>query len=210
MNIVDRNIVLSLNGNWQAIGVKTVAEAFTAMMGGTKNNPPVKALDFDYPQDANGNYDFENPVIKDVSWVEWLALPIREFDLVVNTSKHKIRVPTVVVAVNFKKMPKKRFRPTKKVLFELQKGICGLTGKPITFSQANIEHKKPKSQGGKDTFENLMVADKRANNARGDKPYSELGIVPRFNHKEPAPIPVSYTIKTIQHHDWKFFVDLEN
>lgn len=208
MNIIDRKIVLSLNGMWQAIGTKTVAEAFTAMMGGTKDNPPVKALDISYPQDEDGNYDFENPSIRDVTWIEWVSLPIREFDLVVNTAKYKLRVPTVVVAVNFKKMPKKRFRPTKSVMYELQKGICGLTGKPITFKQSNIEHKIPRSRGGKDTFENLMVVDKEINSKRGNRPYEELGLVPRFNHKEPAPIPVQYSIKSLAHHDWKFFVDL--
>lgn len=209
MNIIDRKLVLSLNAGWQPIGVKTVADAFVSMMGGNADNPPVKALDISYPQDKDGNYDFENPSIVPVTWAEWLALPIREFDLVVNTSKHKIRVPSVIVSVNFNKMPKKKFRPTKALLYELQKGICGLTGKKISFKQANLEHKIPKSFGGKDTFENLMVADAIVNSKRGNKPYEELGLKPLFNHKEPAPMPVNYVIKKLESHDWKWFLDLD-
>lgn len=209
MNIIDRKIVLNLNANWQAINVRTVADAFVAMNGGTNGNPPVKALDIVYPIDSDGNYNFsEYESIRPVSWVEWLSLPIREFDLVVNTSKYKIRVPTVVVCVNFHKMPKKKFRPTKSVLMGLQKGICGLTGKKISMKQANIEHKIPRSQGGKNTFENLMAVDKDVNSKRGNKPYSELGYEPLFNHKEPAPIPVQYSIKELESNDWRFFVDI--
>jgi len=209
MNIIDRKIVLNLNANWQAINIRTVKDAFIAMNGGDADNPPVKALDITYRQNEDGEYNFDEPEsIVPVTWLEWLTLPIREFDLVVNTAKCKIRAPSVIVSVNYNKMPKKRFRPTKSVLYELQKGICGLTGKKISYKQANLEHKIPKSLGGKDTFENLMVADEKINSERGNKPYHELGLRPLFNHKEPAPIPTQYTIKNLVHNDWKFFLDV--
>ena len=209
MNVVDRKIVLNLNANWQAINIRTVSEAFISMNGGNKDSPPAKALDISYLQDENGNYDFENPSIIPVTWNEWVSLPIREFDLVVNTSRSKIRVPTVIVSVNYNKMPKKRFKPTRSLLFELQRGICGLTHKKISMKQSNLEHKIPKSLGGKDTFENLMVVDKDINSKRGNKPYSELGLIPLFSHKEPAPIPVQYSIKKLEVLDWKWFLDIQ-
>ncbi len=210
MNIVDRNIVLSLNRNWQAINVRTVAEAFIAMNGGNEDHPPVKALDISYAQNADGTYNFdEMPSITPVSWLEWMALPIREYDLVVNTSKYKIRVPTVIVSINYAKIPPKRFRPTKKVLYEIQKGICGYSGKKISFNAANIEHKTPRSHGGKDNWENLMVVDKDINSKRGNKPLEEVGLTPLFHHKEPKPMPASYAIKKLAHMDWRWFLDLE-
>ncbi|MBM3877942.1 MAG: hypothetical protein FJ386_14735 [Verrucomicrobia bacterium] len=43
-----------------------------------------------------------------VAWDEWLALPVREHDTAVRTVRGLVRVPTVVVAVNFAKVPKKR------------------------------------------------------------------------------------------------------
>ena len=208
MNIIDRK-VLSLNGLWQAIGVKTVKDAFVAMNGGDTNNPPAKALDISYPQNEDGSYNFnEYPTIIPVSWLEWITLPIREYDTVINTCKMKLRVPTVIVAVNFKKIPKKRFRPTRQVLYQLQKGICGYSGKHIPITKGNIEHKKPRSQGGKDTFENLMFVDKTINSFRGDKPLEEVGLKPLFHNKEPQPIPVPYAIKRLEHSDWKLFVDV--
>lgn len=209
MNIIDRKIVLNLNANWQAINVRTVADAFVAMNGGNSDNPPVKALDISYPQDENGNYDFANPSIVPVTWNEWIALPIREFDLVVNTAKYKLRVPSVIVSVNFNKMPKKRFRPNKSTLYNLQGGRCGYTNEKISFNEGNIEHVQPRSLGGKDTFENLLVVKKELNSERGNKPLSELGLSRKFHHKEPAPIPSQYSIKTLANYDWKFFIDVD-
>lgn len=208
MSLVDRKIVLSLNAGWQAIGVRTVAEAFVAMMGGNNNNPPVKALDISYSLKENGEYNFDEcPSIMPVSWIDWIALPIREHDLVINTSKNKIRVPRVVVSVNYNKIPKRRFRPTKSVLYELQKGICGYTGEKISMKQGNIEHKTPKSLGGRETFENLMVVKSDINSKRGNKPLEDLGLVPIFTHKEPRAIPMSYTIKNSDAcRDWQWFI----
>ncbi len=43
-----------------------------------------------------------------VTWEEWITLPIREQDEAVHTVRGQIRVPTVIVAVNYAKVPKKR------------------------------------------------------------------------------------------------------
>jgi 5-methylcytosine-specific restriction endonuclease McrA len=207
MNIVDRKIVLNLNANWQIINVRTVQDAFVAMMGGNYDNPPVKALDIIYPQDENGDFDFNTtPDIIPVTWQEWIALPIYEHHLVINTSKYKIRVPSVIVSINYNKIPKKRFRPNKTTLYNMQGGRCGYTNDKISFNQGNLEHVKARSHGGKDTFENLLFIKKELNSKRGNKPLEELNLSPKFYHKEPAPIPVSFTIKTDESRDWKWFV----
>lgn len=209
MNIVDRKIVLSLNGGWQAIGVKTVADAFVSMTGGNADNPPVKALDITYNLNSDGSYDFDTPPnIRAVTWLEWISLPIREGDLVVNTSHSKIRVPTAVVAVNFHKMPTKRAHANKLTLFKLQGERCGYTGEKIPFKRGNVEHVKPRSHGGKDTFDNLLFVKEEINSKRGNKPLEDLGLKPLFKHKQPAPVPVSYSIKELAHPDWRWFLDL--
>lgn len=207
MNIINQKI-LSLNANWQIIGIKTVKDTFVSMMGGNPENPPVKALDISYPIDKDGNYLFqETPSIIPVSWVEWMSLPIRDYDKVINTANLRIRIPTVTVSVNYNKMPKRNFNPSKEVLYNLQKGRCGLTNRQISLKQGNIEHKTPKSKGGKETFENLMFVDKKINSLRGNKDYEELGLKPLFHHKQPAPVPVSFSIKNIENIDWFWFVE---
>src|SRR2546426_7141529 len=46
--------------------------------------------------------------IRPVTWDEWIRLPVRPQDNAVQTVRGQIRVPTVIVAVNYAKAPKKR------------------------------------------------------------------------------------------------------
>jgi 5-methylcytosine-specific restriction endonuclease McrA len=207
VNIVDRKICLNLNANWQAIGIRTVQQAFISMNGGDSENPPVKALDITYPLKENGEYDFDTmPYMTPCSWLEWIALPIREYDLVLNTAKYKIRVPSIIISVNYHKVPKKRFKPNKTTLYNMQGGRDGYTNEPISFNSSNIEHINPRSQGGKDVFENLLIIKKTLNSKRGNRPLAELGLSPKFHHKEPAPIPVSFIFNKNAHLDWRWFL----
>src|SRR4026207_905789 len=91
-DILNKTIVLVLNRNWQAINIRTPQEAFRQIA--TK---VATALEI----------EGENH-IRPVTWDEWITLPIREQDNAVRTAHREIRVPTVIVAVNYAKVPKKR------------------------------------------------------------------------------------------------------
>ena len=103
MNIIDKNICLCLNSIWQPINTKTVGEAISDLFSG-----PYKALNISYPQNQNGEFDFENPNdMTPLGWEEWIKLDVRECDLYVRSAKLKIRVPTVLISQTFSKMPLK-------------------------------------------------------------------------------------------------------
>ena len=51
---------------------------------------------------------FCSPSIGSVTLDEWITLPIRGQDEAAHTVRGSIRIPTVIVAVNFAKAPKKR------------------------------------------------------------------------------------------------------
>src|SRR5262250_1403985 len=90
-DILNKTIVLVLNRNWQAINTRTPADAFCQMATNVAT-----ALDID------------GDSIRPVPWTEWLTLAIREQDNAVQSVRGAIRVPTVIVAVNFASVPKKR------------------------------------------------------------------------------------------------------
>jgi hypothetical protein len=46
----------------------------------------------------------------------------------------------------------------------------GFYGDELTMKTVSLEHLQPKSQGGKTSLDNLVLASKRTNNLRGDKP----------------------------------------
>ena len=91
-NILTKATVLVLNRNWQAINVRTPQEAFCMMATNVATGLEIQGEDH----------------IRPVTWDEWITLPIREHDESVHTVRGEIRVPTVIVAVNYAKVPRKR------------------------------------------------------------------------------------------------------
>ena len=112
-DILNKTIVLVLNRNWQAINVRTPQEAFCMMATNVATALEIEG---------------ENH-IRPVTWDEWITLPIRDGDNLVRTARGEIRVPTVIVAVNFAKVPKKRPKLCAKTIRERDGNRCQYTGK---------------------------------------------------------------------------------
>ena len=93
-DILNESTVLVLNRPWQAIHLKTPAEAFCMIATGAATALDVWGDDY----------------ITLVHWDDWLKLPVREHDNAVNTPRGPVRVPTVIVAANYAKVPMRRPR----------------------------------------------------------------------------------------------------
>ncbi len=107
-DILNKNIVLVLNRNWQAISIRTPADAICQMATNI-----VTALEI----------EGENH-IRPVIWDEWITLPIRPPDNAVRTPRGAIRVPTVIVAVNYARVPRKRPKLSAKNIRERDGNRC--------------------------------------------------------------------------------------
>jgi hypothetical protein len=206
---LNKNSVLVLNSCWQPIGVISVKKALIAINSTSQDDGfAAKSIDIKYEKNDDGTLNLEKvESFSPCTFEEWLMVEIRDgLDQYISTPKMKIRCPSIIVT-NYSKMPMRKFRVNKKILYELQKGVCGYSGKKIGIKQGSVEHKQAKSFGGKNTFENLMFVDAKINSQRGNRSLTEAGLTPLFHHKEPKPIPVCYTIKDIKHIDWKWFLE---
>jgi len=110
-DILNKTIALVLNRNWQAIHVRTPQEAFCMMATNVAT-----ALEID-----------GDDHIRPVTWDEWITLPVRSQDNAVQTVRGPIRVPTVIVAVNFARVPKKRPKLCAKTIRERDGNRCQYT-----------------------------------------------------------------------------------
>lgn len=203
-NIADKSIVLKLNRNWVRVGVGTVGDTICDLMTGV-----VTAVDITYPFNDDGSPNFTTyDYIKPVRWDEWIQLPVRPWDLCINSTKIKIRVPTVVITTKYAKIPEKKFKgkPTKEGLFIRDNGIDPYTTLELDFDSATIDHVIPTSRGGTDTYDNTVLTTKEINNRKGNKLNSEAGLVMQFLPTQPKPMLVSQTIRRARHHDWKHFL----
>lgn len=206
-DITDKPIVLSLNRVWQPIGHRTVRQALVALMGGGSGTPPALGLDIDYAVLSDGSPDFETPsILRPVAWVDWLELPIRPFDLVVRSPGRVVRVPTVMVATQFSRMPMHYPKPSRDSIFARDGGVCQYTGERVGKRGGNLDHVVPKHRGGRDSFENLVWSKREINSLKGGRLPHEAGLRLLRRPSAPGPLPVSATFLESKHRDWRHFL----
>lgn len=190
-DVLHKTTVLVLNRNWQAIDIKTPADAFCMMAAGTAT-----ALDI-----AVG----EN--MSPTKWPEWLELPVREMDNAVLTVHGPVRVPTVLVLARYDKVPKRRPKLSGRGIWDRDGGVCQYTGRKLSRDEGNIDHIMPRSRGGKTTWDNCVLADKRINSRKADRTPEEVGL--RLQRKPGAPreMPSTYFIRNTHGvQDWEMFL----
>ena len=151
-DILNKAIVLVLNRNWQAINIRTPADAFCQLATNAAT-----ALDIELGDDVRAG------ALRPVTWAEWITLPIRDGDNAVRTARGAIRVPTVIVAVNYARVPKKRPKLSAKNIRERDGNRCQYTGVLLHPDEGNLDHVVPRSRGGMDTWENLVWSAKEVN-----------------------------------------------
>jgi 5-methylcytosine-specific restriction endonuclease McrA len=208
-SVVNKAICLNLNANWQPVGFKTVKDAIIDLCGSDNNKPTSLALDIDYELDEHGDPIMsEAKSMNPVSWAEWMLLPIRSWDLTISSVNRIYRVPTVIIATNYSKMPVKYFKgkPSKDAIYNRDNGICQYSGKKVDRHTATVDHIVPRSKGGADSWTNLVLCSKDINSKKGNKTNSEAGLTLLKAPVAPQPIPVYALIKEAKHEDWKHFL----
>ena len=190
-NVINKATVLVLNRNWQAINIRTPAEAFCQMATGVATALEIEG---------------ENH-IRPVRWEEWIRLPIREQDQPVQTVRGPIRMPTVIVLANFARVPKKRPKLSPKTIRERDGNRCQYTGHLLKPEEGSIDHVVPRSRGGQDAWENCVWASKAINSRKGNRLPHEAGLqllrAPRRVHE----MPVTALIRNAQGiQDWEPFL----
>jgi 5-methylcytosine-specific restriction endonuclease McrA len=202
--VLNKIICLKLNANWQPVGLRSVRDAITDLTSSGKKGKPALALDVTYARNEDGTIDYETFLEspRPVSWDEWVTLPVREEDLFIQSAKGTIRVPTILVARNFAKMPMKTFKPTRKAIFERDGGICQVTGKPVGWKGGNLDHVHARSKGGRNTFENLVWMAKELNSQKANKSLDEAGLTLIRKPVAPKDVPLSHTFTRANHPSW--------
>jgi 5-methylcytosine-specific restriction endonuclease McrA len=190
-NVLNKAIVLVLNRNWQAINVRTPAEAFCQMATGVATALEVEG---------------ENQ-IRPVPWDEWLTLPVRPQDEAVHTVRGVVRVPSVIVLANFAKVPKKRPKLSPRNIRDRDGNRCQYTGVVLKPDEGSIDHVVPRSRGGRNAWENCVWASKAVNSKKGNRLPQEAGLKLLAAPRVPKELPATALIRNAHGvADWKWFV----
>jgi 5-methylcytosine-specific restriction endonuclease McrA len=209
-DILNKAMVLVLNRNWQAVNVRTPQEAFCMM---ATNVATGLEIEREVPTESESDslctlhFSFSTSKVRPVNWDEWITLPIRPQDNAVRTVRGPIRVPTVIVAVNYAKVPKKRPKLCARAIRERDGNRCQYTGRALRPDEGSLDHVVPRSRGGKNAWENLVWAGKDVNARKGNRLPHEAGLKLLSVPCAPKELPTSALIRNAYGiAEWKLFV----
>lgn len=210
MSVENDVYTIVLNKNWEFTGeTKTVRDTMTQFLSQEDSNG-WEAICIDYKENSNPEtgeitgYDYSNYTIKTVTSNEWFFQPVYKYSPFIKCANNRImRIPTVLIAKNYGSMPRKLERVTKTAIWRRDNFICQLTGKKLDKHSGSIHHVIPKSRGGKDTWENMVLCDLPLNQKIGNKMPEEAGYKLLRVPKPPAPGTFHVSIR---HEDWKIFI----
>lgn len=190
-DVLHKATVLVLNRNWQAIDIKTPADAFCMMASGTAT-----ALAITVGEEMSP-----------VKCREWFSLPVREADNAVLTVNGPVRIPTVIVLARYDKVPKHRPKLSGRGIWDRDGGVCQYSGRKLSRDEGNIDHVIPRSRGGKTSWDNCVLADKRVNSRKADRTPEEVGLKLRRKPVAPRDMPSTYFIRNTHGvTDWEIFL----
>ena len=181
---------LVLNRSWQAVNIITVQAALSMMAA-----------------DAATGMNFTTEGFVPVKWSDWLDLAVRREDDSIGTPSRRVRAPRVIIAVKFNKVPLKRPRLTMKHLRERDGGRCAYTERVLKPEECSMEHITPRSKGGATEWKNVVLADKRINNIRGNRTLEQAGLTLKIQPRVPAAKPFHVSLRSrLKFPEWEFFV----
>ena len=148
--------VLVLNNLYQAIQVTSVRRAMCLLY-----KDLVRVVDGDF-----ATYNFEN----------WSDLPVTHDDDAVHTPRRAIRVPRVVLLVNYGRLPRYEVRFTRKNIFHRDRNRCQYCGSRFRSQDLNLDHVRPLSRGGRSSWVNVVCCCLRCNRVKANRTPAEAGM----------------------------------
>ena len=189
--------VLVLNKFYAAIRVVSAKRAFNLLVRDA-------AEVIDVTEGQYLNYDF-------ASWIEVADLQ-RQFEPErhdwVNTVRFNIAVPRIIRLLGYDRLPDQRVKLNRRNLFARDRNQCQYCGKYFPTSELSIDHVEPRSQGGPDTWKNLVCACVRCNAKKGGRTPDQARMKLIRTPKQPKRNPlISIKLGNDKYASWKAFLD---
>ena len=189
--------VLVLNKMYMAVRVVSAKRAFT--------RPAREIAEVSHVDEGMWlSYDLH-------SWAEVSELQ-REFEPDahdwIRTVQLQFAVPRVIRLLGYDRLPKQRVKLNRRNLFARDKNKCQYCGHIFPTSELSIDHVKPRSQGGPDTWENLVCSCVRCNAKKGGRTPAQARMSLIREPVRPKRNPlISLRLGQERYESWKAFLD---
>jgi len=189
--------VLLLNRLYMAVRVVSARRALTLLYSDLAE---VITVD----EGSYAAYDFTD-------WVEVSAAKHRfepEQHDWIRTVRFQIAVPKIVRLLAYEKLPQTRVKRNRRNLFARDSNRCQYCGKRFPTSELSLDHVIPRSQGGENTWENIVCACVHCNVRKGgrtpEQAHMKLISVPRRPRRSPI---LTIKLSESKYASWKQFLD---
>lgn len=189
--------VLTLNRLYMAVRVVPARRALMLLYA---NLAEVIAVD----DGSYAAYDFEN-------WLQ-VSLARHQFEPErhdwIRTVRFQIAVPRVIRLLNYDKVPSSTVKLNRRNLFARDSNRCQYCGKRFPTSELSLDHVTPRSQGGGNSWENIVCACVRCNVRKGGRTPDQAGMKLIAKPRRPARSPVlTIKLSDSKYASWKQFLD---
>ncbi|MBX3382801.1 MAG: HNH endonuclease [Phycisphaeraceae bacterium] len=195
--------VLVLNRAYAAMRVVSARRAFCLL---SRSIAEVIHVGYDDEGAANQfvSYDLE-------SWIEVSSLQ-REFERErhdwVRTVRFEVAVPRIIRLLGYDRLPDQTVKLNRRNLFARDRNQCQYCGRHFTTSDLSIDHVMPRTQGGGDTWENLVCACIKCNARKGGRTPEQASMKlvrrPVRPHRNPV---IALRLGNSRYQSWKAFLD---
>lgn len=129
-----------------------------------------------------------------LTWSDWAKLEPVGGDAIRGVND-RFRVPEVIVLNGYDKLPGPRKTFSRRTLYKRDHHTCSYCGRQPGTSELTLDHVLPRSQGGKTTWENVVLACTECNFRKAARTPEQAGMKLRVNPGPP-------TYKTMKHADY--------
>lgn len=148
--------VLLLNRFFSPVSLTTARRAMVLLYGGS-----ARAMD-----EEGETHDFGG----------WQQLPVRDVDDRLPIVGGELRIPRVLHLLRYERSPRVAVRLTRRNLMLRDGHQCQYCGRRPPVRDLNVDHVLPRSRGGADCWENLVISCRGCNLKKGRRTPEEAGM----------------------------------
>jgi 5-methylcytosine-specific restriction endonuclease McrA len=192
--------VLVLNKLFMAVHVISVRRAFILLC---KELAEVVSME----DGQYATYDFQ-------SWREVSEYRLNNFqfreedDDWVRTATTQIQVPRVIRLLDYEKIPRHTVKFNRRNIFARDNNQCQYCGKRFPTSELSLDHVVPRSQGGENSWENIVCACIDCNVRKGGRTpkQAHLSLIRKPEKPKRSPL-LNLKLTSKKYRSWKTFLD---
>lgn len=143
------------------------------------------------------------------SFESWQELAVNERSNSIGLVDRAIRIPRVIILLNYDKQPKRYIKFSRANIFLRDKNRCQYCGKEFKKSELNLDHVIPRMAGGVSSWENVVCSCISCNRIKGGRTPEEAGMRLIKKPKKPEWSPYYHiSLTNIMYKEWMPFLNL--